>query len=132
MATSTSPAFSLETRAGRIHGRMRQSPLRLSPPLSTVGPLAEALGLPAADVLTHPAPLVANTGTGHLLVRVRDSLTVDRARPVSDRLLAEDKALVVEQGVHLGRRSLWHVRLTPEPEISGVGIVLLRGLRTLS
>ncbi|NBD08391.1 MULTISPECIES: PhzF family phenazine biosynthesis protein [Corallococcus] len=182
--------ITLETRAGRIHGRMKQSPLRLSPPLGAVGPLAEALGLPTADVLTHPAPLVANTGTGHLLARVRDSLTVDRARPVTDKLLAvlaeagaqgcyvyafdpaaprtayarffnptvglwedaatgtaagplcaylgsegllaDDKALVVEQGVHLGRRSLLHVRLTPEPEISGFGVVVLRGLLTLS
>jgi PhzF family phenazine biosynthesis protein len=42
-------------------------------------------------------------------------------------LLAPDNALIVEQGVQLGRRSMLHVRLTPEPEISGSGVVVLRG-----
>ncbi|MBJ6763686.1 PhzF family phenazine biosynthesis protein [Myxococcaceae bacterium JPH2] len=181
--------ITLEARAGRIHGRMKQSPLRQSPPLGNVGPLAEALALSVADVLTHPAPRVANTGAGHLLVRVRDAGTVDRARPASDKLLAvlasagaegcyvyafdpaapgtayarffnptvglwedaatgtaagplcaslgaegllaADSTLVVEQGVHLGRRSLLHVRLTPEPEISGFGVVVMRGWLTV-
>jgi PhzF family phenazine biosynthesis protein len=40
---------------------------------------------------------------------------------------APDKALIVEQGVKLGRRSLLHVRLTPAPELSGSGVVVLRG-----
>ncbi|NTX66800.1 PhzF family phenazine biosynthesis protein [Myxococcus sp. CA051A] len=182
--------ITLEARAGRIHGRMKQSPLKLSSSLDDVGPLAEALAVPVADVLTHPAPRVASTGAGHLLVRVRDALTVDRARPMSDKLLsvlaaagaegcyvyafdpaaprtayarffnptvglwedaatgtaagplcaylgsedllAEDKTLVVEQGVHMGRRSLLHVRLTPEPELSGSGVVVLRGLLTVT
>jgi PhzF family phenazine biosynthesis protein len=45
----------------------------------------------------------------------------------SEGLLAADAALVVEQGVQLGRRSLLHVRLVPEPELSGSGVVVLRG-----
>ncbi len=27
----------------------------------------------------------------------------------------------------MGRRSLLHIRLTPDPELSGAGIVVLRG-----
>jgi len=45
----------------------------------------------------------------------------------SEGLLAADHTLVVEQGVVMGRRSLVHVRLVPEPEISGAGVVVLRG-----
>ena len=50
----------------------------------------------------------------------------------SEGLLAADKTLLVEQGVHMGRRSLLNVRLTPEPEILGSGIVVLRGFLTLT
>ena len=45
----------------------------------------------------------------------------------SEGLLAPDQTLVIEQGVRMGRRSLLHVRLTPEPELSGSGVVVLRG-----
>jgi predicted PhzF superfamily epimerase YddE/YHI9 len=45
----------------------------------------------------------------------------------SQGLLAADRALVVEQGVRMGRRSLLHVRLVPDPELSGSGVVVLRG-----
>ncbi|MEO7730660.1 MAG: PhzF family phenazine biosynthesis protein [Kofleriaceae bacterium] len=45
----------------------------------------------------------------------------------SEGLLAADHTLVVEQGVVMGRRSLLHVRLVPEPELSGAGVVVLRG-----
>jgi PhzF family phenazine biosynthesis protein len=45
----------------------------------------------------------------------------------SQGLLGADRALVVEQGVRMGRRSLLHVRLVPEPELSGSGVVVLRG-----
>lgn len=41
-------------------------------------------------------------------------------------LLARNR-LVVEQGTKMGRRSLLRVRLTPDPELSGTGIVVLRG-----
>lgn len=80
--------ITLEARAGRVHGRMKQSPLRLLSPLHEVEPLAEALALQAPEVLSHPAPRVGDTGAGHLLVRVGDAQTVDRARPVADKLLA--------------------------------------------
>jgi len=33
----------------------------------------------------------------------------------------------IEQGTRMGRRSILHVRLTPEPEISGSGIIVMRG-----
>jgi predicted PhzF superfamily epimerase YddE/YHI9 len=42
-------------------------------------------------------------------------------------LVDGDRGLVVEQGVRMGRRSLLDVRLVPEPEISGSGVVVLRG-----
>jgi len=45
----------------------------------------------------------------------------------AEGLLGDDHALVVEQGVVMGRRSLLHVRLVPEPELSGAGVVVLRG-----
>jgi PhzF family phenazine biosynthesis protein len=175
----------LERIDGRIHGRMRQAPLRLLPPLSDVAPLAAALGLRIEDVLTTPAPRPANTGATHLLVRVLDPAAVDRAVPEHRALLAvlrgagaegcyvyshdpqapesayarffnptvglwEDAAtgtaagplaaylnrehllrndsLVIEQGTKMGRRSLLNVRLSPDPELSGAGLIVLRGV----
>lgn len=177
--------ITLEQRGVHIHGRMKQSQLKLSPPLREIHLLAESLALKVEDVCTHPAPRVADTGAGHLLVRVCDRKTVDRARPAADKLLAvlqavgaegcyiyafdpdapkfayarffnptvglwedaatgtaagplcgylgsegllaADKTLVVEQGVLMGRRSILNVRLAPEPELSGSGVVVLRG-----
>ncbi|PTL83387.1 PhzF family phenazine biosynthesis protein [Vitiosangium sp. GDMCC 1.1324] len=178
--------ITLQRRDGRVFGRMKQAPLRLGRPFADVSALAAALQLNDADVLTRPAPRVADTGAGHLMVRVRDAASVDRARPTADVLLKvlrdaeaegcyvysfdsaapgsayarffnptvglwedaatgtaagplcgylgaenllgrEEGALLVEQGVAMGRRSLLHVRLTPEPELSGSGAVVLRG-----
>jgi len=45
----------------------------------------------------------------------------------SEGLLSRDNTLVIEQGVRMGRRSLLHVRLVPEPELSGSGVVVVRG-----
>jgi PhzF family phenazine biosynthesis protein len=42
-------------------------------------------------------------------------------------LIGPDAALVVEQGVKMGRRSLLSLRLGPDPELSGAGVVVLRG-----
>jgi PhzF family phenazine biosynthesis protein len=170
---------------GRIHGRMRQAALRLSTPLAATDALAEALGLTAGDLVPLPAARAADTGAAHLMVRLRDAATVDRAAPSAPALLSvlgaseaegcyiyafdpaspdkayarffnptvglwEDAAtgtaagplcaylgtegllnpgneFVIEQGVKMGRRSLLHVRLTPDPELSGTGIVVLRG-----
>ncbi|RJG40615.1 PhzF family phenazine biosynthesis protein [Mesorhizobium sp. DCY119] len=170
---------------GRVHGRMRQAPLRLSEPLDDVAPLAEALGLNHGDILAEPRPRPADTGAAHLMVRVRNAGTVDQARPDATKLLAvlektsaegcyiyafdadapdtaytrffnptvglwEDAAtgtaagplaaylaatgnlkhneLVIEQGTKMARKSILHIRLTPEPELSGTGIVVLRGV----
>lgn len=173
---------------GRVSGRMRQAPLRLSEPLDDVMPLAAALGLDQRDVLSEPKPRPADTGAAHLMVRVRDSATVDNARPKASALLDvlggtaaegcyvyafdeaapdtayarffnptvglwEDAAtgtaagplaaylaatghlknneLAIEQGTKMGRRSILRVRLAPEPELSGTGIVVLRGVLKL-
>jgi PhzF family phenazine biosynthesis protein len=45
----------------------------------------------------------------------------------SEGLLSPDGALVIEQGTKMGRRSHLAVRLAPEPELSGAGVVVLRG-----
>ncbi len=78
----------LELIDGRIHGRMRQAPLRLSEPLPDVGPLAVALGLDRHDIFSDPPARPADTGAAHLMVRVRDQHTVDKARPDAVKLLA--------------------------------------------
>ncbi len=61
-----------------------------------------------------------------------DSATGTAAGPLcaylgSQGLLNADSALIVEQGVRMGRRSFLSVRLTPAPELSGSGVVVLRG-----
>lgn len=179
----------LERHGSRIHGRMKQSPLRLSDPLSDVGVLADALALDLEDIVLKPPPRVADTGAGHLQVRVHDRETVDRAEPSAEKLLsalasaraegcyvyafrsgapasayarffnptvglwedsatgtaagplcaylgsvgmlAPDNTLIVEQGARMGRLSTLHVRLVLEPELSGTGVVTLRGELTL-
>lgn len=170
---------------GRVHGRMRQRALRLLPPLSDVTPLAAALGIRVEDIVMTPPPRTADTGGNHLLVRLRDAVTVDRVVPRHEALLPvlreagaegcyvysfdpgapqsayarffnptvglwedaatgtaagplaaylghehllRDNKLVVEQGVKMGRRSLLNLRLTPEPELSGAGLIVLRGV----
>jgi PhzF family phenazine biosynthesis protein len=170
---------------GRVHGRMRQAPLRLFEPLGDTGPLAQSLGLDYSDILLQPKPRPADTGAAHLMVRVLNAETVDKARPQADRLLAvlkeaqaegcyiyafddhapetaytrffnptvglwEDAAtgtaagplaaylasegrlksneLTIEQGTKMGRRSILRVRVNPDPELSGAGIIVLRGL----
>ena len=177
--------ITLVNTGGRVHGRMRQAALRLSTPLATTDALAAALGLAPNDVAPFPAARAADTGAAHLMVRLHDAQTVDRAAPSASALLAvlgsagaegcyvyafdpsspdtayarffnptvglwEDaatgtaagplcayldaegllnpgKTLVVEQGVKMGRRSLLQVCLTPDPELSGTGVVVLRG-----
>lgn len=175
----------MERVAGRTHGRMRQAPLRLLPALTNIAPLAAALGLRPEDIQTNPPPRPGHTGAAHLLVRVSDASTVDRAVPKHEALLPvlrdagaegcyvyahdpkapesayarffnptvglwEDAAtgtaagplaaylgrenllrgdkLVIEQGVKMGRRSLINVRLNPDPELSGAGLIVLRGV----
>jgi len=172
----------------RVHGRMRQAPLRLYDPLEDTAPLAKALGLNPNDILTEPKPRPADTGAAHLMVRVLDAAAVDNARPDAGKLLAvlsktqaegcyiyafdasapetayarffnptvglwEDAAtgtaagplaaylakegklknneLAIEQGAKMGRRSILRVRITPEPELSGTGVIVLRGVLRL-
>ncbi len=169
---------------GRVHGRMRQTPLRLRDPVSNVGPLANALRIRAADIRSDPGTRPADTGASHLMVRVAGPEVVDAASPDAQALLAvlrasgaegcyvyafdsnardaayarffnptvglwEDAAtgtaagplaaylgacgllkgdtLAIEQGAKMGRTSLIRVRLVPEPEISGAGVIVLRG-----
>lgn len=179
----------IELRAvdGRIFGRMKQSALKLGPALVDLAPLTAALGLAPEDVLSEPAPRVADTGVAHLLVRLRDPAAVDRAEPAAKSLLKvlngataegcyvyaidsavpdrayarffnptvglwEDAAtgtaagplaaylasegmisgtIEIEQGTKMGRRSILRVSLVPEPEISGAGIIVMRGTLTL-
>ena len=52
----------LEKIDARIHGRMRQAPLRLLEPLGNVDPLAKALGLDPCEILSQPTPRPAYTG----------------------------------------------------------------------
>jgi PhzF family phenazine biosynthesis protein len=63
-----------------------------------------------------------------------DAATGTAAGPLAAYLgrenLVRDAALVIEQGVKMGRRSLLNVRLIPEPELSGSGVVVLRGALT--
>lgn len=174
----------IERIHGRIHARMRQAPLRLLPALEDITPLAQALGLQVHDILTTPAPRPGYTGATHLLVRLRDATTVDRAAPKHEHLhavlhtvgaegcyiyahdplapqsayarffnptvglwedtatgtaagplaaylgaegLLRDEKLSIEQGVKMGRRSFLNIRLTPDPELSGSGLVVLHG-----
>jgi PhzF family phenazine biosynthesis protein len=42
-------------------------------------------------------------------------------------MLAAGNTLIVEQGALMGRRSLLHVRLTPDAELSGGGVVVMCG-----
>ena len=177
----------LSAVGGRIFGRMKQSTLKLGPALTDVAPLTAALGLAPEDVLSEPAPRVADTGVAHLLVRLRDAAAVDRAEPAAKGLLkvlsaasaegcyayaidsaAPDRAyarffnptvglwedaatgtaagplaaylssvgmiseaIEIEQGTKMGRRSILRVSLAPEPEISGAGIIVMRGTLTL-
>jgi PhzF family phenazine biosynthesis protein len=175
----------LERIGFRVHGRMRQAALRLLDPLGNVEPLAKALGLESREILPDPTPRPAYTGAAHLLVRIVNPETVDKANPSAKELLGvlkaagaegcyiyafdtsrpqtayarffnptvglwEDAAtgtaagplaaylanegllanneLAIEQGTKMGRRSILRIRINREPEISGTGIVVLRGL----
>jgi PhzF family phenazine biosynthesis protein len=61
-----------------------------------------------------------------------DAATGTAAGPLAAYLdtlnLLPDRTLVIEQGVKMGRRSLIHIRLTPHPELSGGGLIVLRGM----
>jgi PhzF family phenazine biosynthesis protein len=61
-----------------------------------------------------------------------DSATGTAAGPLcaylgSSGMLGPDDMLVVEQGALMGRRSVLHVRLTPDAELSGGGLIVMHG-----
>jgi len=61
-----------------------------------------------------------------------DAATGTAAGPLAAYLAGEgyleNNELAIEQGTKMGRRSVLRVRVTPEPELSGAGIVVLRGV----
>jgi hypothetical protein len=75
---------------------MRQAPLRLLDPLGNVDPLAKALGLDPCEILSQPTPRPVYTGVAHLLVRVVNPETVDKANPAAKELLGVLKAAGAE------------------------------------
>lgn len=54
-----------------------------------------------------------------------------RSGPLAAYLAAfghlKSNELTIEQGTKMGRRSILRVRLAPQPELSGAGVVVLRG-----
>lgn len=60
-----------------------------------------------------------------------DAATGTASGPLAAYLGAEgllkDGTLAVEQGVKMGRRSILRLRLAPDPELSGAGVVVMRG-----
>jgi PhzF family phenazine biosynthesis protein len=61
-----------------------------------------------------------------------DAATGTAAGPLVAYLASEgllkNNELAIEQGTKMGRRSILRVRITPAPELSGTGIVVLRGV----
>lgn len=63
-----------------------------------------------------------------------DAATGTAAGPLAAYLASEGMisgAIEIEQGTKMGRRSILRVSLAPEPEISGAGIIVMRGTLTL-
>ena len=63
-----------------------------------------------------------------------DAATGTAAGPLAAYLATEgiiSDGIEIEQGTKMGRRSIIHVSLSPEPEISGAGIIVLHGTLTL-
>ena len=59
-----------------------------------------------------------------------DAATGTAAGPLAAYLASEgmiSDTIEIEQGTKMGRRSILRVSLTPEPEISGAGIIVMRG-----
>ena len=175
----------MEEREGRFFGTMTQGSLVLGAPLDEVANLASALGLDRGNVLQDPPIRTADTGAGHLMVRVTDRNIVDTAKPDAAALLkvlqsagaqgcyvycfnestpetayarffnptvglwedsatgtaagplsayldslgklGQDRSLLIEQGTLMGRQSFLPIRLDPEPQLSGTGVVVMQG-----
>lgn len=58
-----------------------------------------------------------------------------RSGPLAAYLAAsgylKNNELMIEQGTRIGRRSILRVRLAPQLELSGAGVVVLRGTNQL-
>ena len=75
-------------------------------------------------------------GSSTLLVGLgEDAATGTAAGPLAAYLASEgllpDKEIAIEQGSKMGRRSILRIRINLEPELSGTGIVVLRGVLRL-
>jgi PhzF family phenazine biosynthesis protein len=71
---------------GRPWVTMDQAAPRFAAGVDDAALLATALGLAEDDLAPGVRPQVVSTGAGHLMVRVRDQSTVDRALPDPQRL----------------------------------------------
>jgi PhzF family phenazine biosynthesis protein len=63
-----------------------------------------------------------------------DAATGTAAGPLAAYLASVgmiSSAIEIEQGTKMGRRSILRVSLAPEPEISGAGIIVMRGRLSL-
>ena len=58
---------------------------------------------------------------------VLEAIEVQKLAVAVNQVPRERNRLVVEQGTRMGRPSILQVTLTPEPELTGAGVVVLRG-----
>lgn len=125
-------------------------------PAAIVVPPASALGLDQGDILVEPLAVLDKTAAEGCYVYAfdrdvtetayarffnptvglwEDAATGTAAGPLAAYLAATGNLkggeLAIEQGAKMGRRSILRIRLTPEPELSGTGIVVLRGVLSL-
>jgi predicted PhzF superfamily epimerase YddE/YHI9 len=80
------------------------------------------------------APL---TGNPLAVVQNADGLSSEQMRRIAGEFNQAETTFIlqstradrnIEQGTKMGRRSILRVRITPDPELSGAGIVVLRGV----
>jgi PhzF family phenazine biosynthesis protein len=88
--------LSLRRSAAGFTAVCGRAPLRLLDPLKAVDSVAKALRLDSSEILSQPAPRPAHTGAAHLLVRVANPASVDKACPVAEELLDALKAVQAE------------------------------------
>ncbi|MEP7022855.1 MAG: PhzF family phenazine biosynthesis protein, partial [Actinomycetota bacterium] len=81
------PVQVTRTDGGPTVVSMNQSPPEFGASVTDRAELAAALGLGPDDLATGQAAQVVSTGVGHLLVPLRDRVTVDRAEPDGHRLI---------------------------------------------
>ncbi|WSJ47712.1 PhzF family phenazine biosynthesis protein [Streptomyces sp. NBC_01317] len=79
---------------------LRQAPARLGAAVEDVAGLAEAVGLSPADIGSHPAPRVVDTGAAHLIVTLTSHAALTRAVVRKAELVGLARS-VGAQGVYL-------------------------------